>query len=372
MFLGSPRNDSVSPVRAACSGRVLWSTPLPAREAHALVVTAAGHCLVASEVALTAIAEGRIVWTRPGRVGQPVARKDGSVLVGLPRRDGLVALDQMTGAELFHRADFPAGLSRPTLLPDGHIQVITVRDEESHVTLLDPDGTPRWSRVVRGAPYITVADDGRLVVIDGGLLRAFDAEGNTAWLAGRGGFIHATEDVPAEGTEDRLCTPIALGDGRILAGATIPSSADLLIFDPTSRTVVPWPNRGDVALPSDLPIAVMRLPGQEPALVLALHAYVMLVDHAGNHVFRRGLPRPAIAILVDAEGTILVAYTTSADYWDKYHDVDDLSKQCGVRAYDASGRLLFEWQAPGPVSALALGPSGEVLVVAANRLWALG
>ena len=77
-------------------------------------------------------------------------------------------------------------------------------------------------------------------------------------------------------------------------------------------------------------------------------------------------------IIVDAEGTSVVACSPPLDYWDKYHASYSLADECFIACFDAQGQQRWLWQAPGSISpVLAVSVEGQIITVVDGRLFCL-
>lgn len=238
-----------------------------------------------------------------------------SVLVATGEEQ-VLALDAASGDEQF-RHDLPEfGYSPPAVL-NSTPQTLVVADFLGTVVGVDADGQERWRRdvdaYVWNRPVRTAGPNGaeRVVVGGGssgefGVVRAFDADGTTAWSVDRDRAVYDLAQTRIDGDpaivaaeRDGSITAVDAHDGSIEWERSVEDSARVATsangvyvtdrsgtvsrLDPATGTPT-WERTIDVSEAAPLPIELAALTGEErtPVVVTADGQVIALTPKAGS------------------------------------------------------------------------------------------
>jgi hypothetical protein len=363
-------------IRVANGERVRWSIDLPPADDGQLLVAPDGRVIVSTRRFLAVVQpSGRPGWlvkTDLGLLTEPVLLAGDRVL---REEDGnLVSRDLATGTTVVSIA--VPGVSGMAAGPDGDLlHSAWIPDRGPMLCRSAADGPVRWV-VPLTEPFVTVLATGdRVLVADGGSVRAYDLAGAALWTAGRDGFHGPGAPAPADG---QVHGPLqALPDGRILVEFAEPDGHGFYLLDPANGTVdrlmAPVGLRRPVAvLPDGGPGRFVAAGPNEQAEAGAVRGAVHLTDDAGRLVWSHPVPAPPRALLAPAADRVLVVCSPTLDRWNDYHHWYDLSGECLVRCVGAAGEQVWSWHAPVPLTYRpAVGPDGTAFVAGPGRLWAL-
>jgi hypothetical protein len=355
-------NDGNTPVTFAGGSATRWTVELGERLAECIVADAEGRWF--------AMGPGFVIagdraerWRYQGRAFRPCLLDDG--LLVLPRcENGLVTVRPENGAEAW-----TAPGEHVYVAPVGGGGLITCesRDSDWFLVGFDPGGAIRRSRLA-GAPVgpPLALPEGAVVSASRRTIEAFDRRGEVLWAASPDGF-----DAPPHRQHEFTTAAVGLESGRLAVGTDAYEWRGYLILDPARRSAAPWPPHGWIA-PDAEPLAVRPFPPPE-ALVTRLQATMLVTAVDGEERREHALPTRPYAYAVDPRGRIAVGYTHTAQYHDRYKggDPDRLPGRCGVALFEADGRRLWTWDAPGPLGGFAVSAAGEILVTSEGRLWAI-
>ncbi|MFD0822071.1 PQQ-binding-like beta-propeller repeat protein, partial [Micromonospora zhanjiangensis] len=233
---GADPPDATESAPALRDERVQWSIDLPPADDGHLLVTPDGRVVVSTRRFLAVVhPSGRPGWlvrTDLGLLGEPVLLAGDKVLRD---EDGnLVTRDLTTGATTVSIA--VPGVSGMAAGPDGDLlHSAWIQDRGPMLCRSAPDGPVRWA-VPLTEPFVTLlATRDRVLVADGGSVRAYDLAGTALWSADRDGFREPDAPTPTDG---RVHGPLrALPDGRILVEFAEPDGHGFYLLDPAAATV---------------------------------------------------------------------------------------------------------------------------------------
>jgi hypothetical protein len=355
-------NDGNTPVALAGGPHVRWSVDLGKRLAADIVADRHGWWFArGAGFVMGGDRTGR--WRRVGQAFQPCLLEAG--LLALPRPDTtMVAVQPQDGTEVWST---PGRHVYATPTGGEGLVSCEIRGRDWFLVAIDSGGAVRWSRPTPepvAAPLVLPA--GNFVHVTRRAIEAFDLAGKLLWTASPVGF-----DKPAPDKHEFTRAAVTLASDRLAVGTDGYEWRGYLILDPQLRSAVPWPSQGWTA-PDAEPLAVRRFPSPE-ALVTRLQATMLVTAVDGSEQRSEPFRTTPYAYAIDPQGRIAVAYTHTAEYHDRYKggDPDRLPGRCGVALFEADGRRLWTWDAPGPLGGFAVSAAGEILVTSEGRLWAI-
>lgn len=359
--------------------RPLWSVDLGLGPSDGLGLDARNRWLVATPTTLASFeTDGRRRWTVDvaGRA-QPLVTTADAAIVRI-EGDEVVHRDPDSGQVRWSFAAPRSGQLRADPW-GGLVYSQTAPDGPTMLCCTSMTGAPRWSRPLAGRGQVTFtpfAMDDTVIVCDGGLLRAYDRDGQVRWLAGHDSF-HDAGDGIAPG--DEMWTPLRrVTPTTLLAGLDWDTGHGLFLLDVASRTVRPYP----VGFRPRSPVAVLSSPERGYQVAVQGPTYevrqmdwqwsVALLDPAGASLWEHRLHAPPLRLVRGAGDTLVVSGTPTRERWDDYHRWQDLSADTYVRCLGPDGSPLWTWYGPGPLSNHPLvGPDGVIYVGSEGRVWAL-
>lgn len=389
--LGNGCNCNASSVTARCKGQLLWSAPLPKREARAIIVGKDGCCYVATDSDLVAVEpDGKTRWIIKSNhlIGKPILLTSGQLIVVEDGGSLLVARDQFTGRVLWSLPINTWVEVQPGVTFNGSILLNAYQsDQRSYLQLISLDGKLLWSapleHILTHPPLVL---DRLILTSSKSYIQAFSREGLSLWLANQNGFQILDSGViyplssnsitrTLEHQSDIIYTPImSLQKHQVLAGLLWQTGHGLFIFDVHNHTVEPCTLTQFYSLLPGRPLAILSHPNRGLCFaVVGGQGNTMLINLEGSLVWSMQTHLEPISLIGDASGNVFMVHSPNTSVWDKYKNYYQMEEQCYVKGLDSDGKLLFTWIASGPISyPLAIGKYGEIFCVSEGRLWAIG
>jgi outer membrane protein assembly factor BamB len=196
-------------VELSSSGSVLHVCKLGESSVDDLQLYPDGSFLVREDDAICKISrEGKELWRfeingayLPANLA---LRSDGTVFYG--DSDGVVHALSAGGQEVWQYKSGKRIVATPVLGRDGAVAVL---DDQATLTVLDLNGTPRFTKKLGGKAWFGIAPrfgaDGKLYACGGGYLYALNRDGTEAWKHSGGGVFAGAPLLAADGTVYALC-----------------------------------------------------------------------------------------------------------------------------------------------------------------------